>query len=176
MKISLVFILFLLFVSCNNTPQPNVVSRLEDPPKSELDSIKNLSINANAKRAIAIRESKSLIYIHHGLIGIYIGTIGDKAFKLSIDKTTGDIAEGFVMVGNEKKTVKGKIMKLAVEPSTSGKLTIYRLVLSDIQNTKMKGEYNITLSISPNSNTGEGNWIARNRKEESPIVIKERTI
>jgi hypothetical protein len=176
MKISIVFILFILFISCNNTPQPTVVSGLEDPPKSELDSLKNLSSSASAKRVSAIRESKSLIYINHGLIGVYLGTIGNQYFKLCIEKTIGDNAEGYVVTGNEKKTVKGKIMKLAVEPSTSGNLTLYRVILSETNGSKMKGEFVITLSLSAKSNTGEGSWLSHNRKQQSTIVIKERTI
>ena len=174
MKFSVFFILFLLFISCNNTPPPTVVSGLEAPSQTELDSIKNASANKSATNALAIKNSKVLLYVNNGLKGVYLGTIDNKYFKLCIEKTYGDNAEGYVVIGTDKRVVKGKINKLGTEPTTSGNLTIYRTVLNET--TNMNGQYVITLSLSAKSNTGEGAWLSTNKKQQKTIVIKERVL
>jgi hypothetical protein len=176
MKFSVLFILFLLFISCNNTPQPAVVSGLEEPSQKELDSIKNASASKSASNSLAIKNSKALLNVNIGLKGVYIGTIDNKYFKLCIDKTYGDNAEGYVVVGTDKRGVKGKINKLGTEPTTTGNLTLYRAVLSETNNSKMNGQYVITLSLSAKINIGEGDWISKNKKQQSTIVIKERAL
>ena len=176
MKFSFGLILFLLFISCNNTPPPQVVSGLEEPSQAELDSIKNVSAGKNTNNATAIKNSKSLLYINNGLIGVYLGTIDEKYFKLCLDKIYGDNAEGYVIIGTDKKLIKGKINKLGTEPATTGDLTIYRLIFSESANSKLNGEYIITLSLSAKSNSGEGAWISKNKKQQKAIVIKERAL
>ena len=172
MKFSFLFILFLLFISCNNTPPPTVVSGLEEPSQTELDSIKNASASKSASNSLAIKNSKALLYVNNGLKGVYLGTIDNKYFKLCIENTYGDNAEGYVVIGTDKRIVKGKINKLGIESTTTGNLTLYRAILSEA--TKMNGQYVITLSLSAKSNTGEGAWISKNKKQQSPILIKER--
>jgi hypothetical protein len=174
MKFSFVFFLFLLFISCNNTPQPAVVSGLEEPSQTELDSIKNASASKNTSNALALKNSKALLYINNGLKGVYLGTIDNKYFKLCIEKTYGDNAEGYVMIGTDKRIVKGKITKLGTEPTTTGNLTIYRAILDET--TTMNGQYVITLSLSAKNNSGEGARISKNKKQQSPILIKERAL
>ena len=174
MKFSVLFILFLLFISCNNTPQPTIVSRLEEPSQTELDSIKNASANKTAINLLAVKNSKALLYVNNGLKGVYLGTIDNKYFKLCIDKTYGDNVEGYVVIGTDKRIVKGKINKLGTEPTTTGNLTLYRAILSETTNTS--GQYVITLSLSDKNNTGEGAWISKNKKQQSPILIKERAL
>jgi hypothetical protein len=174
MKFSFVFFLFLLFISCNNTPQPAVVSGLEEPSQTELDSIKNASASKNTSNALALKNSKALLYINNGLKGVYLGTIDNKYFKLCIEKTYGDNAEGYVMIGADKRIVKGKITKLGTEPTTTGNLTIYRAILDET--TTMNGQYVITLSLSAKNNSGEGARISKNKKQQSPILIKERAL
>ena len=172
MKFSFLFILFLLFVSCNNTPPPTVVSGLEEPSQAELDSIRNTSSNKSAGNSLAIKNSKALLYVNNGLKGVYLGTIDNKYFKLCIEKTYGDNAEGYVVIGTDKRVVKGKINKLGIEPTTTGNLTLYRVILNET--TYMNGQYIITLSLSAKNSTGEGAWISNNKKQQSPILIKER--
>ena len=172
MKFSFLFILFLLFISCNNTPPHTVVSGLEEPSQAELDSIKNASASKSASNSLAIKNSKALLYVNNGLKGVYLGTIDNKYFKLCIENTYGDNAEGYVVIGTDKRIVKGKINKLGIESTTTGNLTLYRAILSEA--TKMNGQYVITLSLSAKSNTGEGAWISKNKKQQSPILIKER--
>jgi hypothetical protein len=172
MKFSFLFILFLLFISCNNTPPPTVVSGLEEPSQTELGSIKNASASKTASNSLAIKNSKALLYVNNWLKGVYLGTIDNKYFKLCIEKIYGDNAEGYVVIGTDKRIVKGKINKLGIEPTTTGNLTLYRAVLNET--TNMNGQYIITLSLSAKSNTGEGAWISKNKKQQSPILIKER--
>lgn len=174
MKFSCFFMLFLLFISCNNTSPPTVVSGLEEPSQTELDSIKNASASKSASNSLAIKNSKALLYVNNGLNGVYLGTIDNKYFKLCIEKTLGDIAEGYVVIGSDKRVVKGKITKLGSEPTTTGNLTIYRAILSETNSSKINGEYVITLSLSAKNNSGEGDWISTNKKKQKTIVIKER--
>jgi hypothetical protein len=174
MRFSFLFILFLLFISCNNTPAPQVVSGLEEPSQTELDSIKNASASKRASNSLAIKNNKELLYINNGLKGVYLGTIDNKYFKLCIEKTYGDNVEGYVVIGTDKRVVKGKINKLGIEPTTTGNLTLYRTVLNDA--TNINGQYVITLSLSAKNNSGEGAWISKNKKLQSPILIKERTL
>ena len=177
MKFSIIFILFILFISCNNTPpSPQVVSGLEELSQAELDSIRNVSANKSAVNEAAIKNNKALLRVNNGIKGVYIGTIDNKYFKLCIDNTYGDNAEGYVVVGTDKRVVKGKIIKLGTEPSTTGNLTIYRAILSETNNSKMNGQYVITLSLSAKNNSGEGAWISKNKKQQSTIVIKERAL
>lgn len=175
MKFSCLITLLLLFISCNNTPPPQVVSGLEEPSQAELDSIKNVLAREKASKVDAIKNSKALLYINNGLKGVYWGTIDDSYFKLCIDKTIGDNAEGYVVIGTDKKSVKGKIIKLGEDPSTTGKLTLYRAILSETNNSK-NGEYVITLSLSAKINSGEGAWLSKNKKQQKTIVIKERAL
>jgi len=174
MKFSFLFIFILLLISCNNTPPPAVVSRLEEPSQSELDSIKNASANKTATNSLAVKNSKALLYVNNGLKGVYLGTIDNKYFKLCIDKTYGDNAEGYVVIGTDKRIVKGKINKLGTEPTTTGNLTLYRAVLNETVN--MNSQYVITLSLSAKNNSGEGVCISKNKKQQSPILIKERAL
>jgi len=174
MKFSFLFIFILLLISCNNTPSPAVVSGLEEPSQSELDSIKNASANKTATNSLAVKNSKALLYVNNGLKGVYLGTIDNKYFKLCIDKTYGDNAEGYVVIGTDKRIVKGKINKLGTEPTTTGNLTLYRAVLNETAN--MNSQYVITLSLSAKNNSGEGAWISKNKKQQSPILIKERAL
>jgi len=174
MKFSFLFIFILLLISCNNTPPPAVVSRLEEPSQSELDSIKNASANKTATNSLAVKNSKALLYVNNGLKGVYLGTIDNKYFKLCIDKTYGDNAEGYVVIGTDKRIVKGKINKLGTEPTTTGNLTLYRAVLNETAN--MNSQYVITLSLSAKNNSGEGVCISKNKKQQSPILIKERAL
>jgi len=174
MKFSFLFILFLLFISCNNTPTPTVVSGLEEPSQNELDSIKNASAIKTASNSLAIKNSKALLFVNNGLKGVYLGTIDNKYFKLCLEKTYGDNAEGYVVIGTDKRIVKGKINKLGVEPTTTGNLTLYRAILNEA--TNLNGQYVITLSLSVKNNSGEGAWISKNQKQQSSIVIKERAL
>ena len=174
MKFSFLFIFILLLISCNNTPSPAVVSGLEEPSQSELDSIKNASANKTATNSLAVKNSKALLYVNNGLKGVYLGTIDNKYFKLCIDKTYGDNAEGYVVIGTDKRIVKGKINKLGTEPTTTGNLTLYRAVLNETAN--MNSQYVITLSLSAKNNSGEGAWISKNKKQQKTIVIKERAL
>ena len=176
MKISILFALLLLFISCNNTPPPQVVSGLEEPSQAELDSIRNATENKSAVNAIALKNSKALLQVNNGVKGVYLGTIDNKYFKLCIDKTYGDNAEGYILVGTDQKLFKGKINKLGTEPATTGNLTIYRLIFSESAGSKITGEYVITLLISAKSNSGEGAWISKNKKLQKTIVIKERVL
>jgi hypothetical protein len=152
-----------------------VVSGLEEPSQAELDSIRNPSVNKSTSNSIAIKNSKALLFVNNGLKGVYLGTIDNKYFKLYIDKTYGDNAEGYVVIATDKRAVKGKINKLGTEPTTTGNLTLYRAILSEINNSQ-NGEYVITLSLSPKINTGEGVWISKNKKQQKTIVIKERSL
>lgn len=168
--------LFLLFISCNNTSPPTVVSGLEEPSQTELDSIKKASASKSTSNSLAIKNSKALLYVNNGLNGVYLGTIDNKYFKLCIEKTLGDIAEGYVVIGSDKRVVKGKITKLGSEPTTTGNLTIYRAILSETNRAKINGEYVITISLSAKNNSGEGVWISTNKKQQKTIVIKERAL
>ena len=174
MKFPFLFILFLLFISCNNTPPPKVVSGLEEPSQTELDSIKNASANKTSSNSLAVKNSKALLDVNNGLKGVYLGTIDNKYFKLCIEKTYGDNAEGYVVIGTDKRVVKGKINKLGTEPTTTGSLTLYRAILNEA--TNINGQYVITLSLSAKNNSGEGVWISKNKKQQSPILIKERAL
>jgi hypothetical protein len=153
-----------------------VVSGLEEPSQAELDSIKNASASKSASNSIALKNSKALLYVNNGLKGVYLGTIDNKYFKLCIEKTLGDNAEGYVVIGSDKRVVKGKITKLGSEPTTTGNLTIYRAILSETNRAKINGEYVITLSLSAKNNSGEGAWISTNKKQQKTIVIKERAL
>jgi len=175
MKRLFVFILFILFVACNSTPPPPVESRLEGPDSSQTRITQNQNTITKSSVTNALKETQSTLKINRSIVGVYLGTSDDKAFKLCIDKVYGDNAEGYIVTGNEKNPVIGKIMKLGTEPSKAGNITLYRLILSETRNTK-SGEFVITLSLSPKNNTGEGNWISKNKKQQSNIIINERVI
>jgi len=175
MKRFFIFILFILFISCNNTQPPQVESRLEGPDSSQTKITQNQNTITKSSVTNALKETQSTLKINRSIVGVYLGTSDDKAFKLCIDKVYGDNAEGYVVIGNDKKPVIGKVMKLGTEPSKSGDLTLYRLILSETKNTK-SGEFVITLSLSPKINSGEGNWTSKNKKQQSNIIIKERAI
>jgi hypothetical protein len=117
-----------------------------------------------------------LLNINKSIEGVYVGTNDEKYFKLSIDKVYGDNAEGNILTGTDKILVRGKVLKLATEPTSSGEAIIYRLVLSELNQKELNGEYVITLAVSAKSTTGEGNWISHNKRQSTSIKITERAI
>lgn len=174
MKIALVFILFLALISCNNSQTSTATTHLEDSTPVPSDTIHEKAIITSKKPITASEISKSVRHVNNILIGVYTGTIDDKYFKLCIDQTIGDEAQGYLVSGDEKKIVKGQVRKYGVEPSPKGDLTTYRLLLSE--QDKLKGEYLIYLSLGGDIASGGGNWVSHNKKSQHIIKINARVI
>ena len=109
------------------------------------------------------------------IVDTYLGKIGEKEFKLFIEKVEGDNVEGYNVTGSNRRPVKGKIVNKWTEPTgLGGNYTIFKLILTEPGDDKWDGEFNIDLWISDIGRHGEGNWKAFNGKLERQIKIKDR--
>ncbi|MDP4289964.1 MAG: hypothetical protein Q8908_02695 [Bacteroidota bacterium] len=177
MKIPVFVILLLMLLSCNNNQTPsNVVSRLEDSIPGGTNAGQNRSKTISSAESNKLKVTKSLINVNIGVKGVYAGTIDDKDFKLYIDKVYGDNAEGRIVMGTEKKPFKGKATTLGKEPAPTGDVTLYRLVLSELNKKDLNGQYIITLTLSAKITTGEGIWMSNNKKVSKTVKITGRAI
>ena len=108
------------------------------------------------------------------LVGTYLGSIGDKDFKLFIEKVEGDNVEGYNVAGTNRRPVKGRIDNRSTKPTgLGGNFTIFKLILAEPGDDNWDGEFNIDLWISDIGRHGEGSWKSFNGKVEHPITIKD---
>ncbi len=107
------------------------------------------------------------------IIGIYSGTIGEKIFKLRIDKFDGENIYGYNITGTNKRSVKGKIARKWAKEKDGQNYTVFNLILSEPGNDKWDGEFDIDIWIADKNRIGEGIWKAYNGKLERNIKIVE---
>ncbi len=109
------------------------------------------------------------------IIDTYLGTIGNKDFKLFIEKVDGESVEGYNVTGTNRRPIKGRIVNKWTEPTgLGGNYTIFKLILTEPGDDKWDGEFNIDLWISDIGRHGKGNWKSFNGKLERNINIKDR--
>jgi hypothetical protein len=124
------------------------------------------------------KESNSdpvLMVENQFLIDTYLGTIGNKDFKLFIEKVEEDNVDGYNVTGSNRRPVKGKIVNKRTEPTGfGGNYTVFKLILTEPGDQKWDGEFNIDLWISDVERRGEGNWKSFNGSLDRKIIIKDR--
>jgi len=109
------------------------------------------------------------------IVDTYLGTIGNKDFKLFIEKVDDENVEGYNVAGTNKRPLKGRIVGKWTEPTgLGGNYTIFKLILTEPGNDKWDGEFNIDLWISDIGRHGEGYWKSFNGQLEHNIKIKDR--
>ena len=109
------------------------------------------------------------------IIDTYLGSIGNKDFKLFIEKVDGENVEGYNVTGINRRPVKGRIVNKWTEPTgLGGDYTVFKLILTEPGDDKWDGEFNIDLYISDQGRSGKGSWKSFNGKLEHNIVIKDR--
>jgi hypothetical protein len=124
--------------------------------------------NLGAERARLAAEAA------HTIVDTYLGRIGDKDFKLFIEKVEGDSVEGYDVSGTNRRPVKGRIVNKSTKPTgLGGNFTIFKLILAEPGDDIWDGEFNIDLWISDIGRHGEGSWKSFNGKLEHPITIKD---
>lgn len=120
-------------------------------------------------------KTQTTIIENQVIVDTYLGTIGEKEFKLFIEKVEGENVEGYNVTGSNRRPVKGKIVNIRTEPTgLGGNYTIYKLILTEPGDDKWDGEFNIDLWISDIDRHGQGNWKSYNGKLERQIKIKDR--
>lgn len=109
------------------------------------------------------------------IIDTYLGKIGNKDFKLFIEKVDGENVEGYNVTGTNRRPVKGRIVNKWTEPTGfGGNYTIFKLILTEPGDDKWDGEFNIDLWISDIGRHGEGSWKSYNGQLEHKIDIIDR--
>jgi len=110
---------------------------------------------------------------NQSIVDEYIGTIGEKEFRLLIEKVDGENVEGFNITGTNKRPIKGRIEKKWTKPNkVGGDFTIFNLILKEPGDDKWDGEFDIDLWISDQERKGEGIWKSFNGKLDHDIKIK----
>lgn len=138
----------------SNTPSVNNNKNNSDTRNSSLTKTINLSLIENK-------------YI----VDTYLGTIGNKEFKLFIEKVEDETVYGYNITGSNKRSVKGRILSKWKDGDYT---TVFRLILDEPGGHEWDGEFNIDLFISDQGRNGEGTWKSFNGKLEHTIVIKDR--
>ena len=109
------------------------------------------------------------------LVDTYLGTIGDKDFKLFIETVKGDRVEGHDVAGTNRRPVSGRVVSKRVEPTgLGGHYTVFKLILTEPGDDKWDGEFNLDLWISDIGRHGEGSWKAFNGQLERSVRIDDR--
>jgi len=128
----------------------------------------NIQVSSTIKNQSSVAENQFIV-------DTYLGTIGNKDFKLFIEKVEGENVEGYNVTGTNKRPVKGKIVNKWTEPTgLGGDYTVFKLILTEPGDDKWDGEFNIDLYISDQGRSGKGSWKSFNGKLEHNIVIKDR--
>lgn len=114
---------------------------------------------------------------NHSLIGLYIGTLGAKPFKLFITKVTNNKISGYSITGNNKVSFTG------IFTSTPKKYEIfkgfysngvtYKLKLSEPKTNNINGNFALTLDMNDTVGTeGSGTWISYNKTLNRKIILE----
>jgi len=120
-------------------------------------------------------KTQSTMIENQFIVDTYLGTIGDKNFKLFIEQVDGENVEGYNETGSNRRPVKGRIVNKWTEPTGLGaNYTIFKLILTEPGDDKWDGEFNIDLWISDQGRHGKGSWKSFNGKLERLIIIKDR--
>lgn len=123
----------------------------------------------------SINKTQSSMIENQFIIDTYLGSIGNKDFKLFIEKVDGENVEGYNVTGINRRPVKGRIVNKWTEPTgLGGDYTVFKLILTEPGDDKWDGEFNIDLYISDQGRSGKGSWKSFNGKLEHNIVIKDR--
>lgn len=175
MKVSILIILLLFLVSCNQNQPAKVVSKQDSTISSTEVISESIPKNIIKNQPSAIQQSKVLMAANKGIQRTYWGTIGTKDFKLVIEKVFGEEVEGYCVSVSKTRKVKGRIVNKSTELLGQGNdVTIYRLNLSEPATDKQNGSYILSLIYSEKSISGEGNWRSYNGKQESYIKLREQ--
>ena len=122
-----------------------------------------------------VDDSQSTMIDNQCIIDTYLGTIGEKEFKLFIETVSGESVQGYNVTGSNRRPVKGRIVNKRKEPTgLGGNYTIYKLILTEPGDDKWDGEFNIDLWISDIGRHGQGTWKSFNGKLERQIKIRDR--
>ena len=130
-----------------------------------------------SKKAKLVTENitQSSMIKNQFIVDTYLGTIGNKNFKLFIEKVEGENVEGYNVTGTNRRPVKGRIVnKWAERTGLGGEYTVFKLILTEPGDDKWDGEFNIELYISDQGRSGKGSWKSFNGKLEHNIVINDR--
>lgn len=127
------------------------------------------------KNEVNTSKTQTTMIENQFIVDTYLGTIGEKEFKLFIEKAEGENVEGYNVTGSNRRPVKGKIVNKWTEPTgLGGNYTIFKLILTEPGDDKWDGKFNIVLWISDQGRHGKGSWKSYNGKLERQIIIKDR--
>ena len=86
-------------------------------------------------------KTQSTMIENQFIVDTNVGTIGDKNFKLFIEKVDMESVEGYNVTGSNSRPVKGRIVNKWTEPTgLSGNYTIFKLILTEPGDDKWEGE------------------------------------
>ena len=110
------------------------------------------------------------------LVDTYLGTIGDKDFKLFLEKVHGERVEGHDVAGTSRRPVTGRIVSKRLEPTgLGGHYTVFKLILNEPGDDEWDGEFTLDLWISDVGRHGEGRWKSFNGRLDRAVTVKDRS-
>jgi len=114
------------------------------------------------------------------LIGLYIGTLGVKPFKLFITKVINNEISGYSITGSNNVSFRGTFISINKTYSLNEDLkgmnvkgTQYQLKLSESKNNNKNGIFSIILDNMDTQGTfGKGSWISYDKSLKRKIILQ----
>lgn len=143
-----------------------------DSPSAE--STKGQAVDGSAQQP-SQDSTAPLMIENQFLVDTYLGTIGDKDFKLFLEKVNGERVEGHDVAGTNRRPVTGRIVSKRLEPTGLGKhYTVFKLILTEPGDDEWDGEFNLDLWISDVGRHGEGRWTSFNGRLDRTVTLRDR--
>jgi flagellar biosynthesis GTPase FlhF len=118
-------------------------------------------------------ENQSTSIENSILINQYSGTLGNKTFKLEIEKVDDDNIEGYNITGEKRRPVKGFVLTKWLDVDDT---KVFNLVLNEPGDDEWDGKFYFTIYFSPKGNGGRGEWKSFNGKLKREISINSQYI
>lgn len=138
---------------------------------------------ANAVQGSRVESNSGLVgdsviddnTITAAILDTYIGTLGDKQFKLVLERVDSGVITGYNVAGMNRRPVQGKVVSWSTKPTGAGggEYRIYELVLKEPGDHEWDGEFNVELWLSDLTRHGNGSWHSYDGKLNRTIVIRD---
>ena len=151
-----------------------------------LSSFYRLELNRGKREVVCSLNGSNLQSDKNYLLGEWKGTLRNKNLVLVIESVKGDNVIGYNIVGNNRRSLKGKIFEHDGGGECNGDGTSFRLVLSEPGDDKWDGVFKLVLQSCPDHDTngeiieggsifysGVGVWKSNNGKLSGDISLSK---
>ena len=121
-----------------------------------LSSFYRLELNRGKREVVCSLNGSNLQSDKNYLLGEWKGTLRNKNLVLVIESVKGDNVIGYNIVGNNRRSLKGKIFEHFADGECGGDGTSFRLVLSEPGDDKWDGVFKLVLQSCPDHDTNGG--------------------